>query len=157
MIESFNDIVTRLFPRTLTQVCRDRNSSLYGCFDRNFWHYKIRDSPSIILQQGAYLAYQFSLLDSYNEHEQELKEIAIGGSEFWNGRAKKKSAFEEYYPWEKGVPPLAFSSLAISKLVVEGIVDVKLVQAGLEIARNQLINRFEKKASSCRPRCTCSY
>ena len=46
-----------LLPRILTQVCRDKFSPLYGSFDRNWWHYKIRDFSSIILQQGGYSLY----------------------------------------------------------------------------------------------------
>ena len=47
----------RALPRILTQACRDPGSPAYGCFDRNWWHYKIRDFPSIMLQQGGYAAW----------------------------------------------------------------------------------------------------
>ena len=38
----------------MTQVCRDPHSAAYGSFDRDWWHYRIRDFSSVILQQGAY-------------------------------------------------------------------------------------------------------
>ena len=50
-------------PRILSQIDRDPNSPTYGCCDRNFWHYKIRDFPSAILQQSGYglaLLYQYN-------------------------------------------------------------------------------------------------
>ena len=46
-------LARRQLPRILTQICRDPNSSSFGCFDRNWWHYKIRDFPSVILQQAG--------------------------------------------------------------------------------------------------------
>ena len=42
-------------PRMLAQLCRDPESPLYGSFDRNHWHYKIRDFSSMVLHQGVIL------------------------------------------------------------------------------------------------------
>ena len=33
-------------PKILTLGDRNPHSPTYGCFDRNFWHYKIIDFPS---------------------------------------------------------------------------------------------------------------
>ena len=33
-------------PKLLTLLDRNPHSPTYGCFDRNFWHYKIIDFPS---------------------------------------------------------------------------------------------------------------
>ena len=132
----------------LSQVCRDPNDSLYGCFDRNFWHYKIRDFASIILQQGGYFCHTLSQLDAFREHASHLEEMARAAAVFWNQRAKRKGAFEEYYPWEKGYPPMAFSALAMAKLVYEGPVGKEEVESGLRIARKQLEGRFESRAAN---------
>ena len=35
-----------LIPKILTLQDRNAHSPTYGCFDRNFWHYKIIDFPS---------------------------------------------------------------------------------------------------------------
>ena len=144
----FSDFLKSSYPRILSQVCRDRNSSLYGCFDRNFWHYRIRDFSSIILQQGGYFCYQLSQLDKLREHSTQLEEIARASALFWNQRAKRKGAFEEYYPWEKGFPPLAFSTLSVARLVYDGIVDKNEVAEGLMVARKQLAKRFESGAAN---------
>ncbi|MCK4852785.1 MAG: hypothetical protein KAT31_00955 [Bacteroidales bacterium] len=144
----FSDFLRSSYSRILSQVCRDENSSLYGCFDRNFWHYKIRDFSSIILQQGGYLCYQLSQLDTFREHATQLEEIARASALFWNQRAKRKGAFEEYYPWEKGYPPMAFSTLSVARLVFDGIVDKNEVLEGLKVARRQLCKRFEFKAAN---------
>lgn len=138
----------RLLPRILTQVCRDPDSPAYGSFDRNWWHYKIRDFSSIILQQGGYALYAASELSEFTDHRSALQKLAAGSCRFWNERAKKFRAFEEYYPWEEGYPPVAFSSLAVSKLVAAGIVPLVDVLPGITKAAKQLQSRFEPKATN---------
>ena len=139
---------TKLLPRMLTQVCRDPDSAEYGSFDRNWWHYKIRDFSSIILQQGGYALYCASLIPEMKARAKPLKALAAGSAQFWNLRARKFRAFEEYYPWEEGYPPVAFSTLAIAKLVDAGVVDVDSVYDGLQRASSQLLSRFEGKATN---------
>ena len=58
MLSSFRQLLAEVLPRILSQCCRDPNSPAYGCFDRNFWHYRMRDFASIILQQGGYAVLQ---------------------------------------------------------------------------------------------------
>ena len=77
-----------------------------------------------------------------------MDELAAACCLFWNKRAVRFRAFEEYYPWEEGYPPLAFSSLAVAKLVAAGVVDGDEVRAGLEAAARQLSNRFERQAAN---------
>ena len=38
-------------PKILTLLDRNIHSPTYGCFDRNFWHYKIIDFPSGMAQE----------------------------------------------------------------------------------------------------------
>lgn len=138
----------RLLPRMLTQVCRDPGSPGYGSFDRNWWHYKIRDFSSIILQQGGYALHCASRLPQFADRTEALETLAAASCRFWNDRAVKHGAFEEYYPWEQGYPPAAFSSLAVAKMAAEGVVDADEVFQGLEKAAKQLQSRFEPKAAN---------
>jgi hypothetical protein len=137
-----------LLPRMLTQVCRDPGHPGYGSFDRNWWHYKIRDFSSIILQQGGYAMLCASTLPAHSEHADALTRLASASCRFWNTRAKKHGAFEEYYPWEQGYPPVAFSTLAVAKMAATGVVSVQEISEGLKIATDQLLNRFEPKATN---------
>ncbi len=50
-------------PRVLTQIDRDPDSPTYGCCDRNYWHYKIRDFSSAILQQSGLVLAKLYRLD----------------------------------------------------------------------------------------------
>lgn len=143
-------LIDFLLPRLLTQVCRDPLSNNYGCFDRHWWHYKIRDFPSIILQQGAYtLLLANQRTSSFNTFSTKTSsDLLQAACSFWQKRATKFHAFEEYYPWESGYPPLAFSTLAIMKLVHSGVISSHDLEKGAAIASRQLSVRFEHQAAN---------
>ena len=137
-------IRTALLPRLLTQACRDPFSAVYGCFDRDWWHYKIRDFPSIILQQGGYtlaLAEESGFLPRQQNYN-----LVQASALLWARRVMRYGSLEEYYPWEDGYPPLAFSTLAMAKLCLSGGLPTdKLEEAFCRSAR-KLISRFESRA-----------
>jgi hypothetical protein len=144
-LEAFLDSA---LPRILTQVDRDPTSPTYGSFDRNAWHYKIRDFPSIILQQGGYALHEAGRVPHWHRHAAAFDAIAAAGVRYWNERAVRSGAFEEYYPWEQGYPPLAFSTLAVAKLISDGVEDPTSVAAGAKVAAGQLLARFESQAAN---------
>ncbi len=133
-------------PRLLTQASRDPDAPHYGCFDRNWWHYKIRDFPSIILQQGGYAAFLASRLRAFNPLASGFEDLARGAIRFWAYRAMRHGAFEEYYPWEQGYPPLAFSTLAMAKLHLHGL--GQGMEPAFRRAAKQLLHRFEDRAAN---------
>ncbi len=149
MTAAFRQILSEFLPRILTQCCRDPNSPAFGCFDRNFWHYRMRDFASILLQQGGYavLEAQKALSDG-PVTEDFARSLAAGACRFWNRRAARHGAFEEYYPWEQGYPPLAFSTLAVAKMVVAGVCAAGELDRGLRKAASQLATRFEPTAAN---------
>lgn len=135
-----------VLPRILTHVARDPGTEFYGACDRDWWHYKIRDFPSIILQQAGYALFVASQLQVHRAKSEPLQNLAAATCRFWNQRACKHGAFEEYYPFEQGYPPAAFSTLAIAKMTHAGVVTVDEVLSGLRVAAKQLQNRFESEA-----------
>jgi hypothetical protein len=143
---ALNLAVYHWLPRLLTQVCRDPSSPQWGCFDRDWWHYRIRDFSSIILQQGGYAVYLASQRTVNACQREAMRQLAAASCRFWNQRAVQRGAFEEYYPWEQGYPPLAFSTLAVMKLVAEGCAERESVRAGAVVAASQLSSRFEAQA-----------
>lgn len=138
----------RVLPRILTQACRDPSSRAFGCFDRNWWHYKVRDFPSIILQQAGGVAAEAARMPRHADESAALRELARGSARFWAERAQRHGAFEEYYPWERGYPPLAFSTLGTLRLVDQGLVGAGEVLAGVRVAARQLASRFEAQAAN---------
>ncbi len=163
------ETATRALPRILTQICRDPGAPFYGACDRNWWHYKIRDFPSIILQQAGYtlaLAAESSWLErlapgrpgsvplppfespNLQSPTSNLLSLAAATARFWSHRALKHGAFEEYYPYEQGYPPAAFATLAAAKLAHMGVVPIAEIRPGLAIAAKQLLTRFEAQAAN---------
>jgi len=134
--------------RILTQACRDPHAQGYGCFDRNWWHYRVRDFPSIILQQGGYFCALLAQPELNRPHRDSLLELAVASVDFWHSRAVLRGAFEEYYPWEKGYPPLAFSTLGVMKIMLMAGLDKNHYRKGISIAAKQLLSRVEKRAAN---------
>ena len=147
--DNLRQVLSAALPRILTQCCRDPNSPAFGCFDRNFWHYRMRDFSSIILQQGGYAVLEAQkALPGGPVPEDFARAVAAGACRFWNRRATRHGAFEEYYPWEQGYPPLAFSALAVAKLAAGGVVPPADVLPGMRVAARQLLARFEAEATN---------
>jgi hypothetical protein len=143
-----SESAARALPRMLTQISRDPGAPFYGACDRNWWHYKIRDFPSIILQQAGYALSIAAGLPFASGNAAQLFNLAASTARFWNQRAILHGAFEEYYPYEQGYPPVAFSTLAAAKLCHQGIVPLEDIRPGLAIAAKQLLTRFEAEAAN---------
>ena len=106
--------LAKSFPRLLTQLCRDKDSPLYGCFDRNYWHYKTRDFPSMVLQQPIFVLDmvsrgELSFCDELKINKSIVNEWVDACLKFWSKSQRKNGSFDEYYPYESGFPPTAFS------------------------------------------------
>ena len=94
------DHLTKSFPRLLTQLCRDKDSPLYGCFDRNFWHYKTRDFPSMVLQQPIYVLDMVSrgelpFCDELKISKTTISEWVDACLTFWSKSQRKNGSFDE--------------------------------------------------------------
>lgn len=146
--KNLSGVASRFVPRLLTQACRDPNAPFFGCFDRNWWHYKIRDFPSIILQQGGYAAHLAGQLEDFSDLRNGLDSLAAASVRFWSERALSHGAFEEYYPWEQGYPPLAFSTLSAAKLCLHGVGETSAAMPAFRAAAKQLAQRFEPRAAN---------
>lgn len=117
-VAGYENYILNNIPRLLTQLDRDKNSQTYGCFDRNYWNYKIRDFSSAILQQGVLT---LALIHSNNfegniyYQNEKIREWAIGSIAYWMKIQLKDGSFNEYWPNEHGYPPTVFSLYSISE------------------------------------------
>lgn len=143
-----SETASRILPRILTQICRDPSAPFYGACDRNWWHYKIRDFPSIIIQQAGYALHIAGELEADARVKAAYNRLAAATATFWNQRALRHGAFEEYYPYEQGYPPVAFATLGVAKLCQNGVVSLPSIRSGLTIAASQLLTRFEAQAAN---------
>ena len=111
-MQKYMDFINKTVPKVLTQVDRDRHSPRYGCCDRNFWHLKIRDFSSAILQQtGLSIALLTTVPYPGNVFygREDVKDWARASVYYWEKIQLKDGSFNEYYPFEHGFPPTAFS------------------------------------------------
>ncbi len=108
----YSDFILKNVPRVITQVDRDEHSTTYGSCDRNHWHLKTRDFTSSILQQtGLSLALLYSVNFDGNIYykNENLKKWSEATVYYWSKIQLKDGSFNEYYPYEHGFPPTAFS------------------------------------------------
>lgn len=114
---NFEHYLLRSVARILTQLDRDPDSPTFGCFDRDFWHYKVRDFASIVLQQGALVLetlYNYSSQENFLYREPKVLSWVNASIGFWARQQLPSGAFNEYYPFEEGFPPTAFSLYAVA-------------------------------------------
>ncbi|HOD11886.1 MAG TPA: hypothetical protein PKO44_02150 [Candidatus Omnitrophota bacterium] len=137
---TFLDIALSSLPRLLS--CLDRNplSAHYGCFDKNYWHYRIvTDFPSAPFQAGVYsLALAFTHPADNNPYcdRSVIKEYIEAGLRFWAKQQHKDGSFDEWYRFERSHVATAFTSLYISETLL--ILDDRLDPGTRAIAINAL-------------------
>jgi hypothetical protein len=90
-------------PRLLNLVDRDYYSDSRGCFDRAYWHQKIKDFPSAANQMGIHcLAIVYAKEGSIYFKEKYILEILEMGIEYLEKIQKKDGSFDEWYVNERG-------------------------------------------------------
>lgn len=108
----YTDFILKKAPVVLTQIDRDEHSKTYGSCDRNHWHLKIRDFTSAILQQSGLalaLLYTTDFQGNIYYQNENVRAWAVATVDYWCKIQLRDGSFNEYYPWEHGFPPTAFS------------------------------------------------
>lgn len=112
----YHPVVLHLIPRILTNVDRDPDSPTYGCFDRSYWHYKVHDYSSGLLQQSMLtlaLVYDNNFNGNVYYKKAEIRDFAIAGLEFCTRIQHNDGSFDEYWAGEHSIPSTAFTLYAI--------------------------------------------
>jgi len=102
-------------PKILTLLDRNVHSPTYGCFDRNFWHYKIIDFPSGMAQEFVWpLALAYNTDVPFNPFYQKavIKDWVEAGILFAARTAHRDGSCDDYFPFERAAGAAAFSLLA---------------------------------------------
>lgn len=102
-------------PKILTLLDRNVHSPTYGCFDRNFWHYKIVDFPSGMAQEFVLplaLAYDTNLPNNPFYRQSVILQWVEAGILYAAKSAHKDGSCDDYFPYERAGGAAAFSLLA---------------------------------------------
>ena len=102
-------------PKLLTLLDRNPHSPTYGCFDRNYWHYKIIDFPSGMAQEFVWplaLAYATGIPDNPYYQQAALRDWVTAGIDFAARSAHRDGSCDDYFPFERAGGAAAFSLLA---------------------------------------------
>lgn len=145
----YRNYILKNIPKVLTQVDRDCHSKTYGSCDRNYWHLKIRDFSSAILQQtGLTMAilYKTDFDGNVFYQNSDVAEWAKATVYFWEKIQLKDGSFNEYYPNEHGFPPTAFSLYSACEIYKRlDMCDDNLIKAFNKTAK-YLVNHIEENA-----------
>lgn len=102
-------------PKILTLLDRNLHSPTYGCFDRNFWHYKIIDFPSGMAQEFVLplaLAYSLKIPNNPYYHQEMIQKWVEAGILYTSHAAHPDGSCDDYFPFERASGATAFSLLA---------------------------------------------
>ncbi len=105
----------RQIPKILTLQDRNPHSPTYGCFDRNFWQYKIIDFPSGMSQEFVWplaLVYDLPLPDNPYYRQPAIKAWGEAGILYAARTAHADGSCDDYFPFERAGGAAAFSLLA---------------------------------------------
>ena len=97
-------------------------SPTFGCFDRNYWHYRtVVDFPSAPFQMAALslaLLYENSFEGNFCYQKPEVLRLAEGAMLFWVKIQRKDGSFDEWYPSEHSFVATAFTSYGVSEALL---------------------------------------
>ena len=105
-------------PRLLTAVDRNPYRSTYGCFDRQFWHYRTAAFPSEMYQEAVLplaQVFAYALPGNRWHNEPRLRELAVAGLHFAARSCHADGSCDDYYPFERALGAAAFSLAAATE------------------------------------------
>ena len=105
-------------PRLLGAIDRNPYRPTYGCFDREFWHYRTSSFPSEMYQEGVLplaLVYAHELPGNRWHACTRVRELAVAALEFSARSAHADGSGDDYYPFERALGAAVFSLQAAAR------------------------------------------
>ena len=126
-------------PKILTLLDRNPHSPTYGCFDRNFWQYKIIDFPSGMAQEFVWplaLVYHTAVPNNPFYRRRVIRDWVEAGILYAARSAHHDGSCDDYFPYERAGGAAAFSLLACIESYTE-----------LKLKNEEILKFFEKRAN----------
>lgn len=118
-------------PRLLAMVDGNRLRPTYGCFDREYWHYRTADFPCGMNQLYGVplaLAHALDLPDNRWHGEPRLRELALAAVEFAGRAAHADGSCDDYFPFERALGATCFALYGCAESCrVLGCTDARLI------------------------------
>jgi hypothetical protein len=108
-------------PRLLASVDRNPMSPTYGCFDRQFWHYRTASFPSEMYQEAVLplaQVFSFDLPGNRFRGQPRVRELAIAGLRYSARSGHADGSCDDYYPFERALGAAVFSLAAAAEAIV---------------------------------------
>lgn len=121
-------------PRLLASVDRNPYSATYGCFDREYWHYRTSSFPSEMYQEAVLplaLAYRYAFPGNRWHAAPRLKELAIAAMRFAARSSHRDGSCDDYYPFERAFGAAVFSLQAAAQAYLLLELDEPMLRAWL--------------------------
>ncbi len=109
---------SKYLPHILTLIDQSPISPTYGCFDRNYWHYKTADFPSGMYQENVLplaLVYKIEFPGNVYCNNSSIKKLAIAGMRFAMNSSHRDGSCDDYYPNERALGATVFSLVAMTE------------------------------------------
>ena len=129
-------------PRLLGLGNREEGLPTYGCFDRYYWHYGVLDVANARFQEVALLLallYKYDFPGNRYYSRTALHRWTTACLEFWARLQRRDGSFDEVYPFEHSFVATAFSTYAVSEVMLQLGLRLHLdhvVRAGHWLAHN---------------------
>lgn len=108
----------RMMPRIIMMIDKNRFSQTYGCFDREFWHYRTVDFPCAMNQEFCLplaMAYTHPFPHNPFYQVERVKELCIAAIEFAKKETHADGSCDDYFPFERALGALVFSTYAMTE------------------------------------------
>jgi len=114
-------VIIEEIPRLLGLLDKNPVSPTFGSFDRNYWHYNISDFPCARYQEATLtlaLLYVLNYEKNPYYNSEDILGFINGGVDFWRKIQRGNGSFDEWYPYEGSFVATAFSTYAISEVLL---------------------------------------
>lgn len=133
-------------PHLIQLVDKNQYSPTYGCFDREYWHYRTLDFPCGMSQEFV-LPFAMLYANDYPGNKyykwERMKEIAIAGINFTIKSSYKDGTTDDYFPFERAMGAFVFSLYAITEAYQILKLDNKEMMRFFKTRGNHLIKENE--------------
>jgi hypothetical protein len=114
----FAEFALRDVAKLLTLQDRNPHSPTYGCFDRNYWHYKVADFPCGMSQEFVWplaLAVETDYSANPYRDNDAIRDYVRAGILFAARNSHADGSCDDYFPNERALGASAFSLLACAE------------------------------------------